>query len=125
MANWLIDGKIKSIIDKVIREKSGATLTRSLDPFKGTGFLVATVGDTYTIPEYAQDIAEIALARLHNVEDCQLIGLWSHDGYIYIEPVECYEDLEQAMNIGKERKQIAIGYMINGKYMNDIPLAHS
>lgn len=120
MGNRTIEEKINYMIDRVISENSGATLTSSLDMFKGTGYLVATIGDTYTIPEYAQDIAEIALARLHNVEDCQLIGLWVNDGYIYIEPVEVYTDRDKALAIGKERKQIAIGYMIDGEYQHDI-----
>lgn len=87
--------------------QNGRDITDELE----SGYVVGGVVATSVQPEDAHETIANELIELSDNHD--LIGTWLHEGEIHIDVVDILEDKEAALNLGKERGEIAIWDIAN------------
>jgi hypothetical protein len=103
------------------RENGGATLLKNGD--LATKGYATGVGQEYKIetaqglkftPGQLKDVAECVELILAN-ETCNSVGFWYNEGTLYIDAVLIFEDLEDALELGRIKNEIAIYDLNNQK----------
>lgn len=90
----------------------GATLdAATLTPLgAGRGYVVGLVdGDAASLPATAtgREIVD-ALRRIAAANRAAVVGAWVDGGRIYLDPVEIVDDLRDALDRGRARRQVAV-----------------
>ena len=93
------------ILEKTIKN-GGITLKNAEEFQPETGFLVGGLAPT-KIVNPVQDEVIRALCELI-LADNDIVGTWLNDGKIHVDAVEWIQDREQALEVAKERGEIAI-----------------
>lgn len=97
------------------RENGGATLLKNGEV--ATKGYATGIGQEYklkandrllfkNVATFAQ-IAECVDLILNN-KTCNAVGFWYHEGVLYIDAVMIFEELENALELGRIKKEIAI-----------------
>ena len=91
--------------------RNGFDITDELE----TGFVVGGKVATSVQPASSRHLAlnTIANELIELSDNHDLIGTWLHEGEIHIDVVDILEDKEAALNLGKERGEIAIWDIAN------------
>lgn len=93
------------IFERTMQE-GGITLLGGREFTPKTGFIVG--GVTPTIIVDADKDAMVRAICTHMVNDHPMVGTWLNDGKIHVDAVEWIEDRERALEVAKERGEIAI-----------------
>lgn len=96
---------------QLAKENKGLTLDANTMPYNGVGYAVSLPNHETIIleSEFNLDQFSSLLARYtERLQDNQNIGLWYNAGSWYFDISEVYPNIDQAIQIGIARKQIAI-----------------
>lgn len=101
-----------NIISKV-HHNGGITVDRAGKEYKGAGYAVAVSKDTEIVIReelFSSDMLDrVFKLYAHNLQrDNVYLGIWKDNGKVYLDLSEVIQDKEQAIEAGKQRKQIAI-----------------
>lgn len=112
------------LISKLL-ESGGATLTAKGERFEGSGYAVADPDLTATGITTADQVAlwlNSEPVRWALRIQRRYIGKWtdSETGITEINVTDIFPRREDALKLGRERLQKAIGHIINGVYIEDI-----
>jgi len=90
--------------------KNGASLDKGLQPItKKSGFMVSLLGYEKTFKtEDTEAIKENILYYKSLLKSNQFVGIWQHDGLIYIDISRHYTNKQDAIRNGIKNKQLAI-----------------
>lgn len=111
------------INDLLINEwiKNGASLDKDLQPItKKSGFMVSLLGYEKTFdPADTEAIKNAIIQYKSLLKACQFVGIWQHEGLVYIDISRHYTNKQDAIRNGVKNKQLAI---FDLKSKNDIYL---
>jgi len=97
---------------KAIKKNGGFTLDSKGNFYTGKGFAVATEGNEKTFLLSRLNLFNLAeLIKQYSKKldsDNLMIGAWVEGGKVFFDVSEVVENRDQAIRLGKERKQLAI-----------------
>lgn len=90
--------------------KNGATLNNNLQEInKNNGFMVSIMGYEKTFkPDDLTNIEKVIIDYKNRLKASQFIGLWQHDGLVYVDISRHYTNKQDAIKNGILNKQLAI-----------------
>ena len=96
---------------------TGASLNKDLQPVNyNNGFMVSLLGyeKTYT-EEQKEEIKQTISEYQKILKNNQFIGIWKHEGIVYIDISKLYKKKQDAITNGIKNKQLAIYDLKNKK----------
>ena len=112
-----------------ISENRGFTVTRDFEPFTGTAYIVGGLMQPVIVPLYCADPAVLAVklgASLGGIDLSRFApdgwGGWPSGDEYYVDAVTFVQDRDTAIELGRQRGELAIGQYVDGEYVTDIEL---
>jgi hypothetical protein len=97
---------------KAIKKNGGFTLDSKGNFYTGKGYAVATIGNEKRFTANRLNLFNLAELikeyRKKLTSDNLMIGAWLDGGKVFFDISEIVQDKDQAIQLGKERKQLAI-----------------
>lgn len=112
-----------------ISENRGFTVTRDFEPFTGTAYVVGGLMPPVIVPQWSTDPAVLAGKlgmALGSVDLSRFTpdgwGGWPSGDEYYVDAVTFVQDRDTAIELGRQRGELAIGQYVDGEYVTDIEL---
>lgn len=102
-------------LQKMIIKNKGATLDKELKPIKATnGYMVSMLG--HELKTTVQGLNDALVQRYQALAEelNGYVGMWLDGDTLYLDISQHHTDINQAVTVGKENKQLAIYDIKNG-----------
>lgn len=96
---------------ELLKQNKGLTLSKTLIPYTGSGYAVAFPNSGTVIKEVDCDLGtfrNLLESYRHKIRETETIGLWIDQDKVYFDVSEVVQDIGQALDLGKNRSQMAI-----------------
>lgn len=106
-------------IKTLVSTNKGATLTHNGNKYRlKDGYMVSVKGYERRYRRWGNLFNRLADYKDKAKKLGGYVGLWLHDGYIYLDISKCYKDKAEAIAMGYANKQLSIYDIANDSYIN-------